>query len=150
MQSRVPYTYDATLAIEPTGSAAITAASSVQAANAVNLNKIVNSWGGADNGLYGETTFAVVVFVSEATKGSGNETFTLNFQSGDANGANLVTQQAWSVPQAAVGKMTVFNFDTASLSNLDANAETFTMEAVVAGTTPTFEYWAFVAPVARY
>lgn len=151
MQSRVQYSYDAALAIEPTGSAAITAASTVAAANTVDLNKIIASWGGADNGLYGETTFSVVVFVAAATKGSGTETFTLNFQTTDANGANAVIQDSWAVPQTAVGRLSVFPFDTATLAELDpTNANRFTIQAVVTGTTPTFQYWAFVAPVARY
>lgn len=142
MQSVIRNQFDASLALALPGGAVVTADG---ASTLVDINKITRSVKGALNGRFGEMEFDVVLHVVSLDHTTGDETYTLNFNTYDANGANAVTHFSKTLTTADVGKTFVYKFDTITLGVEDANAAQFGIAVDVGGTTPSLGYWAFVS-----
>jgi hypothetical protein len=99
-------------------------------------------------GLFGQTPFDVVVMVDRIDTTSGSETYTLKLQAVDANKANPVDIPAGSVTIAAaeVGIPFTIKVDPATLVLAAPNAAFLQVAHVLAGATPSMNYFAFAAP----
>ena len=146
MESKIRHGYDADLVLRAPGLAALTADTTL---TKVDINRIVNSVRGALDGKYEERNFSVVVHLEAGfADGDSDETYTLNFNTYDANGANPVTHFSKTFVAADVGKTFVFDFDTDTLAVEDSDAAQFTAALDVAGTAPSATFYAFIAPTA--
>lgn len=143
MESIVRHTYDAALKLQAPGSANIT---STTASSQVDIQKITKSVRGALNGRFGEGSFDVVLHVAALDHTTGDETYSVAFQTYDANGANGVTHETRLLTTTDLGLTLTFKFDAKTLGLEDANAAFFGLNVTLAGTTPILGYWAFVAP----
>lgn len=148
MESKVKYLIDAALVLQATGSVAI---SSTTVSTKVGINRIVNGRGDVI-GRYGEGSFDVLLHVVALDHTTGDETYTLNFATYDSAGANEFVHEAavYTLGTTDVGKTLVFKFDTATLAAMDADAAEFAVKPVLAGTTPSFQYWAYLVPNKRW
>lgn len=144
MESKVKHTYDSLLKLVAPGTANITTATTT-ASTQVAIDKIVNGRGDII-GRFGEGSFDVVVHIVALDHTTGDETYTVSFNSYDSAGANAVTHATRAFVVADLGKTFVFKFDTASIGNVDANAFFFGLSVVTAGTTPILGWWAYIAP----
>jgi hypothetical protein len=144
MESKVKSTYDALLALQLVGSAAVTNVGS-NVSSIVDLNLITKGRGDLD-GRFGEGSFDVVFHVVALDHTTGDETYTVHFKSYDINGANGTDQETQVLTTANIGETYRWKFDTRTLQNTHAAAAQFGLDIVCAGTTPIFQYWAFIAP----
>ncbi len=142
MESKIRHQYDAELALRAPGSVAVTADG---ATDAVDINRITKGRGDI-NGRYGQGSFDAVVYVTALDATSGSETYTLQFQTVDADGNNPVTHETVEVTAAMVGEPLVFAFHPATLRAKDADAAQFRINLDVGGATPSLTYYAFLAP----
>ena len=143
MESAVRHTYDAALALQAPGAAAITA-TAVSAA-AVDIYEITKSPYGVLNGRHGIGSFDLVVYVAAADTTTGDETYQLQVMT--LNGANQATvQEKIDLTGAQVGKVLVFPLHPKTLEAFAADSAKVQLNAVLAGTTPSLQYWAFLAP----
>lgn len=142
MESKIRHQYDALLALKAPASAAIT---STAASTAVDIYRITEGRGDVD-GRYGIGSFDAVVYITALDATSGSETYTLQFQTVDADGANAVTHQTVTVDSTNVGEPLVYAFHPATLKVKDADAAKFQINAVLAGASPSLTYYAFLAP----
>ncbi|HTH49506.1 MAG TPA: hypothetical protein VMB21_18465 [Candidatus Limnocylindria bacterium] len=144
MQSAVRNGYDASLALRAPGSAALTADATT---DKVALDKITKSPRGAIDGAFGEFEFDLVLYLEAGFAAGADNTYTLNFNSYDADGANPVTHLSKTFVAADVGKLPkTFKFDLRTLGVENPNAAQFGIGVDVAGTTPSASFWAFIAP----
>lgn len=146
MESAIRHQYDAALALKAPGSAAVTANGNTAA---VDLYHITKGRGDVD-GRYGIGSFDVVVMISEIDTASGNETYTLTFETVDAAGANPVAQEVVTVTAGMVGAPLAFAFHPATLKAKDADAAAIRVAVAAAGTTPSIKFYAFAAPHSHY
>uniref|UniRef100_A0AB74UN98 Minor capsid protein n=1 Tax=Caulobacter phage BL57 TaxID=3348355 RepID=A0AB74UN98_9VIRU len=144
MESKIRHQYDALLALQPVGTAAVTADGS--SVNSVDLYRITNGRGDIA-GRYGIGSFDVVFkFKALTTGGATPETYTINVVTTDAAGANPVVQESFVVDAAMVAAPYVLAFHPASLKLKDADAAKIKLTIDVAGTAPSLDFYAFVAP----
>lgn len=143
MESKIRHVYDSLLALRAPGSAAIVADTST---SAVDIYRITKSPYNANLGRYGIGSFDLVLFISAIDTTSGTETYVLNFQTVDANGANPVTHESITVVSAHVGVPLVYAFHPATLKVTDVDAAGFRINVDVGGATPSITFWAFLAP----
>ena len=139
--SRVRHTYDAALALRAPGSAPVTASGTT---NAVDIYEITNSPYGNLTGANGIGTFDLVVYVG-ALDGSGNGTYTLNIQSVNEAG-QATTQETVTLTPNQVGKVLVFGLTPETLADFAGDAAKVQIAYPLGGTTPTLNFWAFLAP----
>lgn len=142
MESQIRHQYDALLALKAPGSAAITATA---ASTAVDIDRITKGRGDVQ-GRYGIGSFDAVLYVSALDTTSASETYTFEFQTVDANGANPVTHETVTLTAAEIGVPLVFAFHPATLKAADADGAKFRVNAVLAGATPSLTYYGFLAP----
>ncbi len=143
MESVIRHGYDANLALKAPGAVAITAS---ELSTKVDINRITKSVRGALANRYGEYEFDVVVHVVALDHTTGDETYSLDFNTYDAAGANPVTHQNRLLTVADLGKTLIFTFKTGTIQEADADAALFAVNLTLAGTTPILQYWAFVSP----
>lgn len=143
MESIVRHAYDAALKLQAPGTAAITATA---ATSQVDIQKITKSVRGALNGRFGEGSFDVVFHTTALDHTTGDETYSVAFQTYDLNGANGVTHETRLLTIADLGLTYNWKFDVKTLGLEDPNAVFFGLNITLAGTTPILQYWAFVAP----
>lgn len=142
MESKIRHTYDADLALRAPGSVAVVADG---ASSAVDIYRITKGRGDI-NGRFGIGSFDAVVYVTAIDTTSGTETYTLEFQTVDAAGANPVTHETHVLTAAEVGEPLVFAFHPATLRAKDADGAKFRINVDVGGATPSITYYAFLAP----
>lgn len=146
MESSIRHQYDALLALQPVGSAAITA--SAVSANAVDLYKLTSGRGDLQ-GRYGLGSFDVVFQAVAVDEADGDETYTVVVQTVDADGANPVDQQSFTVTGADLGRPLVFAFHPETLRARDEDAAEIRLNVTIvagAGGTASLQYHAFAAP----
>ncbi|AFU87237.1 putative minor capsid protein [Caulobacter virus Karma] len=144
MESKIRHQYDALLALQPVGTAAVTADGS--SVNAVDIYRIANGRGDVA-GRYGIGSFDIVFyFKSAVTGGATPETYTINVVTTDADGANPVVQETFTVESTMIGDPYVLAFHPATLKLKDADAAKVKLTIDVAGTAPSLDFYAFVAP----
>lgn len=142
MESKVKSTYDAALVLQAVGSVAITTTTT---STKVDINRI--AFGRGDiQGRYGEGSFDVVMSIVALDHTTGDETYSLAFTTYDSAGANATTQDTHAFTIADIGNPLRYKFDTATLAEVDSDAAQFAIVATLAGTTPSLQYWAFIAP----
>ena len=91
--------------------------------------------------------FDVVVYLEAGFVHDTDETYTLNFNSYDADGANPVTHLSKTFVAADVGKLPkTFKFDLRTLGVENPDAAQFAVALDVAGTAPSASFWAFISP----
>lgn len=142
MESKIRHMYDADLALRAPGSVAVVADG---ASSAVDIYRITKGRGDI-NGRFGIGSFDAVVYVTAIDTTSGTETYTLEFQTVDAAGANPVTHETHVLTAAEVGEPLVFAFHPATLRAKDADGAKFRINVDVGGATPSITYYAFLAP----
>lgn len=147
MESKVKYSYDASLALyaPPKSGVAVTTITATAASTQVDINKIVNGRGDIA-GRFGEGSFDVVLHVVSLDHTTGDETYSVAYNTYDVNGANAVTHDTRLLTITNIGQTLVNKFDTATLGLEDANAFYFGLNVTLAGTSPILGYWAFIAP----
>ncbi|ARB14286.1 hypothetical protein Ccr5_gp068 [Caulobacter phage Ccr5] len=144
MESKIRHQYDALLALQPVGTAAVTADGS--SVNAVDIYRIANGRGDVA-GRYGIGSFDIVFYFKAATTGGATpETYTINVVTTDAADANPVVQETFTVESNMIGDPYVLAFHPASLKLKDADAAKVKLTIDVAGTAPSLDFYAFVAP----
>lgn len=143
MESKIRHQYDADLALKAPGSAAVTATA---ASDAVSIYPLTKSRDNVLDGRFGIGSFDAVVYVNALDTTSGSETYTLQFQTVDEDGANPVTHQSVTLTADHVGEPLVFAFHPATLRIADEDAAKFRVNVVLAGATPSITYYAFLAP----
>lgn len=142
MESAVRHQYDASLALQAIGSPAVTA-TAVGSAK-IDLYRLTAGRGDLKN-RYGLGAFDVVVYFSALDATSGNETYTLQFCTYDAAGANETVVDSAVITSAQVGEVLEFKFQPITLAKFDADAALFGVKLVAAGTTPSATYYAFAS-----
>ncbi len=155
MESAVRYSFDALLAMQDIGSAAIVAtAAGVSASNPnggpLDMYKLTDAGPrplGDLRGRFGLGEFDVVVHVGAIDQTSGNETYALHFQTAATPSASdtWTDQQVVTVTSAMVGETVAFGFHPETLKAIDPNAAFLRVYAVLAGTTPSMQYHAFAS-----
>ncbi|AFU86553.1 putative minor capsid protein [Caulobacter phage CcrRogue] len=144
MESKIRHQYDALLALQPVGTAAVTADGS--SVNSVDLYRIANGRGDIA-GRYGIGSFDIVFnFKAITTGGTVAETYSVSVVTTDAAGANPVVQHTFTVDAGLIGDPYVLAFHPASLKLKDADAAKVKLTIDVAGTAPSLDFFAFVAP----
>lgn len=147
MESKVKYLIDAALVLNATTAAAIT---STTVSTKVDIQRITKGRGDI-NGRYGEGSFDVLLHVVGLDHTTGDETYALNFATYDSTGSNeVIHETAYSLGVSDIGKTLVFKFDTATLAAEDSDAAEFAVKPVLAGTTPSLTYWAYLVPNRRW
>lgn len=142
MESKIRHQYDALLALRAPGTAALTMDGNT---TAVSLYRIDNGRGDIE-GRYGIGSFDCVVYVTAMDSTSGSETYTLNFQTVDADGANPVTHETVVLTAGQVGDPLVYAFHPSTLKIKDDDAASFRINVDVGGATPSLDFYAFLAP----
>jgi hypothetical protein len=142
MQSKVRHTLDAGLILQGLSSSAITSSA---ASTLVPVDRITGSPRGALNGAYGNRKVDVVVHVVALDHTTGDETYTLNISAYDAAGANQVVVETVVVTASNVGQTLVFPVDMQTFGKYDTNGAQIGIAAVLAGTTPSLQYWAYLS-----
>lgn len=146
MESKVSHSYDAELVLQAVGSVAITATAT---SSLVGLNLITKGRGDI-NGRFGEGSFDVQLYVEALDHTTGDETYSLAFETFDASGANGTLQDTVAFTTADVGKVKTFKFSTATLGGVDPDGAQFGIVATLGGTSPSLQYWAYIAPNQRW
>jgi hypothetical protein len=147
MESKIRHQYDGDLALRAPGSAAMVADGNT---TAVSIYPITDSPYDAVDGRFGIGSFDCVLYVSAIDTTSGSETYTLNFQTVDANGANPVTHETVVITSGLVGEPLVYAFHPATLAVADADAASFRINVDVGGSTPSITFYAYLAPHSHY
>lgn len=142
MNSVIRNGYDADLALVAPGSANLVATG---VSTQVDINRITKSVRGALDGKLGELEFDVVWHVVSVDHTTGDETYSLAFNTYDVNGANAVTHKTQAITVTDIGKSRVTKFDGATILVDNANAAFFGLAWTLAGTTPILNFWAFVS-----
>ncbi|AXQ69702.1 minor capsid protein [Caulobacter phage CcrSC] len=142
MESAVRHQYDASLALQAIGSAAVTA--TAVGTGKISLQRLTAGRGDLAN-RYGQGAFDVVAYFSALDTTSGNETYELQFCTYDAAGANETVVEKATITAAQVGEVLEFKFQPITLQKFDADAAQFGVKLVVAGTTPSATYYAFAS-----
>lgn len=143
MESSIRHQYDALLALQEPGSAAINA--SAAAENDVDLYRLTAGRGDL-NGRYGIGSFDLVFQAVAVDESDTDETYTIEVATVDADGNNPVVQHSFTVTGADVGNPLVFAFHPETLRARDADAAKLRVSATLAGTTPSLQYFAYLAP----
>jgi hypothetical protein len=99
-------------------------------------------------GLFGQTSFDVVILVDSIDTTSGTETYTLKLQSVDAAKANPtdVPGASVAITSALVGEPFVLKVSPSTIVLADADAAFLQIAHVLAGATPSMKYHAFAGP----
>lgn len=142
MESAVRHQYDALLALQAIGSAAVTA--TAVGTNKISLQRLTAGRGDLKD-RFGQGAFDVVVYVSALDATSGNETYELQFVTYDAAGANETVVESATLTSAQVGEVLEFKFQPLTIAKFDADAAQFGVKVVLAGTTPSITYYAFAS-----
>jgi hypothetical protein len=145
MESTIRHQYDADLALRAPGGAAVTADTS---SAAIDIYRITQGRGDV-NGRYGIGSFDIVAYFS-ALDTSGDATYALKIETTDADGANAVTHATIPLTAANLGAPLVYAFHPATLKVSDADGAKVRVTLDVTGTTPSANFWAFVAPHSHY
>lgn len=144
MESAVRHQYDASLALTPPGTAAITA-TAVSAA--VDIYEISHSPYGALNGRNGVGSFDLVFYVAALDHTTGDETYTVQIQSVALDGTTVTTQESVVLTTAQIGKVLTYPLQPSTLAAFaSGDASHVRLNVVLGGTTPILQYWAFLAP----
>lgn len=146
MESKIRHQYDADLALRAPGGVAVTADTTTPA---IDIYRITKGRGDVQ-GRYGIGSFDVVVFFTGLDTTTGDETYALKVETVDAAGANAVEHASVPVSAANLGEPLVLAFHPASLKLKDADASAIRLTLDVGGTTPSANFWAFVAPHSHY
>lgn len=148
MESKIRHQYDADLALQPVGTAPVTADGS--SVKSVDIYRLAHGRGDVA-GRYGIGSFDIVFYFKSAVVGGASpETYTINVVTTDAAGANPVVQETFTVTSAIIGEPYVLAFHPATLKLKDADAAFVKLAVDVAGTAPALDFWAFVAPHSHY
>ena len=145
MNSIVRHSVDkaAQITLRPEGSAALTAAATVNE-TAVSLDELTAYWA-AD--VVPHQQFAVFVFVNELNT-AGDGAYSFKIETGeDAAVTTPVAHLDLDVTAGGTGAY-VFHFDVATLKKLDADASHLRIASVITGTTNlNLDFYAFMVPV---
>lgn len=148
MESKIRHQYDGDLALQAPGTAPVTADGS--SVKSVDIYRIANGRGDV-KGRYGIGSFDVVFyFKSIVTGGASAESYTINVVTTDAAGANPVVQDTFVVDSTLLGEPYVLTYNPSTLKLKDADAAFIKLTIDVAGTAPSLDFWAFVAPHSHY
>lgn len=128
--SKAIYDAEASVLLQATGTAAVTATA---ATSAVDL-----AWEAA-------STFVVVISVTDVDRGTGDETYTFSVRSLDSAGANEVAQV--TIPSITETGTYYIAVDSSTAVKFDADAAKIDLNCVIAGTTPSITYSAWLNPV---
>lgn len=142
MESAVRHQYDASLALQAIGSAAVT--STAVGSNKIDLYRLTAGRGDLKN-RYGLGAFDVVVYVGAVDAVTGDESYTLQLCTYDAAGANETVQESITLTAANIGEVLEFEVKPNTMAAFDADAAQFGVKMVLAGTTPSITYWAFAS-----
>lgn len=149
MNSSIRHMYDAALALQPVGTAAITA--SADSVNDVDLYRLTSGRGDR-KGKYGLGSFDVVINVKDLDFTDGDEEYELQIQTVDGDGANAVAHQAIPLTAALIDNPLVLAFHPETLKARDADAAALRIHIDVTqgtGSTASCQYLAFAAPHAH-
>jgi hypothetical protein len=140
--SAVRHQYDASLALQAPGSVAITATAPT---SALDLYEITGSPYGALNGLNGLGSFDLVLYVGALDHTTGDETYTVQIEVAD-EAASWTVVESFLLATAQIGEVLAFPLQPATLAAFAGDAAQIRLNVVLAGTTPSLTYWAFLAP----
>lgn len=135
MHSRTRYMYDAATeaSLRAKSAAAITAST---AGAALVLDTLQGYW---TTGELADNTLAVVANVNAIDNGTGDETYKLDVKTN--NGIVVGTATVKALGQYVI----LLDMDTVRLS--DPTAVSISLDATIAGTTPSLDFFAWIAPV---
>ncbi|UTC29856.1 hypothetical protein BAJUN_02260 [Bajunvirus bajun] len=145
MESKIRHQYDADLALRAPGSAAITATT---ATGAVDIYRLDRARG--VQGRYGIGSFDIVIHFGALDTTTGDETYFIDVETVDANGANAVVQATVPVVAGNLGEPIVLGFHPSTFAAKDPDAAKVRLNVRVAGTTPSATFYAFLAPHSHY
>lgn len=139
-RSAVNYIYEADTAFRAPGSAAVTATGEI---GTFDLDKIENVRSGETKNKLGAEGYDIVIVVSALDTGDADETYTFDVEVQADGGGNAVA--AGQLAVVGLGQY-VIKLDAGTLELLSADREQLALNLTVAGTTPSIEFAAWVAP----
>lgn len=152
-RSEVNYNYEADLAFRAPGSAAVTASAVIDASAATygdatgldlaTIEKLVNVRPSSQSDKLAAEKYAVVIVVSALDTADTDETYTFNVYVG-ADGDGASGTKVGSIAVTATGQHVIL-LDTHTIENMDADREELALQAVLAGTTPSITFSAWLA-----
>lgn len=146
MKSKLPFVYDAELALRAPGSVAVTATA---ATDGFDLGLMAAYWNktlaGAGNEVAAEQ-LAIVVDVTAVDPADADETYTFHVQTDSVADFSDSPINSFSIAADRVGTYVIL-LDVDTLRLLDADGAFVRLNLVIAGTTPSITYSAWVHPV---